>query len=124
MLKNIFSGVKTSIKKLRRHITKLNIPVVLVERQRQVVHAQLRPWLCSVECHGQHHFYQTYRSFSSFKIFVSRKDLFIDQISIVQIYHLGTVAFGSLILAIIRTIKTILEYIEKKCKKFNNDLTK
>jgi len=40
------------------------------------------------------------------------------------IYHLGTVAFGSLILAIIRTIKTILEYIEKKCKKFNNDLTK
>merc|ERR1712156_619936 len=40
------------------------------------------------------------------------------------IYHLGTVAFGSLILAIIRTIKTILEYVEKKCKKFNNDLTK
>ena len=37
----------------------LNIPVVLVERQRQVVHAQLRPWLCSVECHGQHHYYQT-----------------------------------------------------------------
>ena len=48
----------------------------------------------------------------------------MNQISIVQIYHLGTVAFGSLILAIIRTIKTILEYIEKKCKKFNNDLTK
>ena len=48
----------------------------------------------------------------------------LNQISIVQIYHLGTVAFGSLILAIIRTIKTILEYIEKKCKKFNNDLTK
>ena len=48
----------------------------------------------------------------------------LNQISIVQIYHLGTVAFGSLILAIIRTIKTILEYVEKKCKKFNNDLTK
>ena len=48
----------------------------------------------------------------------------LNQISFVQIYHLGTVAFGSLILAIIRTIKTILEYIEKKCKKFNNDLTK
>merc|ERR1711928_63231 len=41
-----------------------------------------------------------------------------------SVFHLGTVAFGSLILAIIRTIKTILEYIEKKCKKFNNDLTK
>ena len=48
----------------------------------------------------------------------------LNQISFVQIYHLGTVAFGSLILAIIRTIKTILEYIEKKCKKFNNDLTR
>merc|ERR1711928_305329 len=41
-----------------------------------------------------------------------------------SVFHLGTVAFGSLILAIIRTIKTILEYIEKKCKKYNNDLTK
>merc|ERR1711962_717594 len=40
------------------------------------------------------------------------------------IYHLGTVAFGSLILAIIRTIRTALEYLEKKLKKFNNDLTK
>ena len=42
----------------------------------------------------------------------------------VQVFHLGTIAFGSLILAIIRTIRTILEYAEKKCKKFNNDLTK
>jgi len=40
------------------------------------------------------------------------------------VFHLGTIAFGSLILAIIRTIRTILEYAEKKCKKFNNDLTR
>jgi len=41
-----------------------------------------------------------------------------------SVYHLGTIAFGSLILAIIRMIRVTLEYIEKKCKKFNNDLTK
>jgi len=40
------------------------------------------------------------------------------------VYHLGTVAFGSLVIAIIRMIRTILEYIEKKLKRFNNDLTK
>jgi len=40
------------------------------------------------------------------------------------VYHLGTIAFGSLIIAIIRMIKTILEYVEKKCKRFNNDLTR
>jgi len=40
------------------------------------------------------------------------------------VFHLGTVAFGSLIIAIIRMLRTILEYIERKCKKFNNDLTK
>lgn len=40
------------------------------------------------------------------------------------VYHLGTIAFGSLILAIIRMIRVTLEYIEKKLKKFNNDLTK
>ena len=33
-------------------------------------------------------------------------------------------AFGSLVIAIIRMIRTILEYIEKKLKRFNNDLTK
>ena len=41
-----------------------------------------------------------------------------------QVFHLGTIAFGSLIIAIIRTIRTILEYVEKKCQKFNNDLTR
>jgi len=39
-------------------------------------------------------------------------------------YHVGTIAFGSLILAIIRTLRTMLEYVEKKCKKFQNDLTR
>jgi len=39
-------------------------------------------------------------------------------------FHLGTIAFGSLILAIIRMIRTMVEYVEKKCKKFNNDLTR
>ena len=33
-------------------------------------------------------------------------------------------AFGSLIIAIIRMLRTILEYIEGKLKKFNNDLTR
>jgi len=41
-----------------------------------------------------------------------------------SVFHLGTVAFGSLTIAIIRMIRTILEYIERKCRKFNNDLTK
>ena len=40
------------------------------------------------------------------------------------VFHLGTVAFGSLVIAIIRMIRTVLEYVEKKLKKFNNDLTK
>ena len=39
-------------------------------------------------------------------------------------YHLGTVAFGSLIIAIIRMIRTVLEYVESKLKKFNNELTR
>ena len=40
------------------------------------------------------------------------------------VFHLGTVAFGSLVIAVIRMIRTILEYVEKKLNKFNNDLTK
>ena len=39
-------------------------------------------------------------------------------------YHLGTVAFGSLIIAIIRFLRAILEYVESKLKLYNNDLTK
>ena len=40
------------------------------------------------------------------------------------VYHLGTVAFGSLIIAIIRMLRTILTYIESKLKAYNNDLTR
>lgn len=36
-------------------------------------------------------------------------------------YHLGTLALGSLILTICRIIRLILEYINKKVKKANND---
>ena len=41
-----------------------------------------------------------------------------------SVFHLGTIAFGSCILAIVRTIRVMLEWVEKKLKKFNNDLTK
>ena len=40
------------------------------------------------------------------------------------VYHLGTIAFGSLIISIIRMLRTILEYVERKCKMYSNDLTK
>lgn len=39
-------------------------------------------------------------------------------------FHLGTVAFGSLIIAIIRFVRAVLEYIESKLKAYNNDLVK
>lgn len=39
-------------------------------------------------------------------------------------YHLGTLAFGSMILAICRLICLILEYIDKKVKKFDNAITR
>ena len=39
-------------------------------------------------------------------------------------YHLGTLAFGSLIIGIIRFIQAILNRIEKTLGKYNNDLTK
>ncbi|XP_068155971.1 choline transporter-like 2 isoform X1 [Drosophila tropicalis] len=39
-------------------------------------------------------------------------------------YHLGTVAFGSLILAICRMIRLILEYIDNKLKKYDNSVTR
>ncbi|XP_030369732.1 CTL-like protein 2 [Scaptodrosophila lebanonensis] len=39
-------------------------------------------------------------------------------------YHLGTLAFGSLILTICRMIRLILEYIHKKLKKFDNPVTR
>lgn len=39
-------------------------------------------------------------------------------------YHLGTLAFGSLIISICKFIRFLLEYIEKKCKKFDNGFTR
>lgn len=39
-------------------------------------------------------------------------------------YHLGTLAFGSLIITICRLIRVCLEYIDQKLKKYDNDLTK
>ena len=36
-------------------------------------------------------------------------------------YHLGTVAFGSFIIALIQFIRMILHYIEKKLKKNGGD---
>ncbi|PZC79789.1 hypothetical protein B5X24_HaOG215778 [Helicoverpa armigera] len=35
-------------------------------------------------------------------------------------YHMGTVALGALIIAIVRVIRVILEYIDQKIKKFDN----
>lgn len=39
-------------------------------------------------------------------------------------YHLGTLAFGSLILTIIRIIRCILEYIDQQLKKYDNVVTR
>ena len=36
-------------------------------------------------------------------------------------YHLGTLAFGSLIIAIIRMIRLVIEYIEQKLREKNQD---
>ncbi|KAH8312643.1 hypothetical protein KR044_011859 [Drosophila immigrans] len=40
------------------------------------------------------------------------------------LYHLGTLAFGSLILAICRLIRLVLEYIDAKLKKYDNAVTR
>lgn len=37
-------------------------------------------------------------------------------------HHLGTVAFGSLLIAIIRTIRTVVAYFQRKLKKQHNKL--
>ena len=36
-------------------------------------------------------------------------------------YHLGTLAFGSLIIAIIRMIRIMIEYAEAKLKEYHQD---
>jgi hypothetical protein len=37
-------------------------------------------------------------------------------------YHLGTVAFGSFIIALVQMIRLIMKYIEKKAKKVGKKL--
>ena len=39
-------------------------------------------------------------------------------------YHWGTAAFGSLIIAIIKTIRAMIKYIQKKCKNIKNPVAK
>jgi len=40
------------------------------------------------------------------------------------VFHLGTIAFGSLIIAIIKFIRTVVSYVENKLKMYNNDLVR
>ena len=40
------------------------------------------------------------------------------------VFHLGTIAFGSLIIAIIKFIRAIVSYVENKLKMYNNDLVR
>lgn len=39
-------------------------------------------------------------------------------------YHMGTLAFGSLIVTICRLIRVALEYLDKKLKKYDNVVTR
>ncbi|XP_005190311.2 choline transporter-like 2 [Musca domestica] len=39
------------------------------------------------------------------------------------LYHLGTLAFGSLVLAVCRMIRYLLDFLEKRLKMYNNKLT-
>ncbi|XP_023308871.2 choline transporter-like 2 [Lucilia cuprina] len=43
---------------------------------------------------------------------------------ITTVYHLGTLAFGALVLSICRMIRYMLELIEKKAKAYNNTITR
>ena len=40
------------------------------------------------------------------------------------VFHLGTIAFGSLIIVIIKFIRTVVSYVERKLKMYNNDLVR
>lgn len=42
---------------------------------------------------------------------------FFRSICLVSVYHLGTAAFGSLIIAVVKTIRAVLTYIQKKASK-------
>lgn len=37
-------------------------------------------------------------------------------------YHMGTAAFGSFIIAVIKTIRAVVMYLQKKAKKSNNKI--
>lgn len=39
-------------------------------------------------------------------------------------YHLGSIAFGAFLIALIQTLRDILNYIEKKTKRYSNQVTK
>jgi choline transporter-like protein 2/4/5 len=39
-------------------------------------------------------------------------------------YHIGTLAFGSLIITICRLIRIMLEYVDQKLKKYDNEITR
>lgn len=39
-------------------------------------------------------------------------------------YHLGTVAFGALIIGIVRLIRAIISFVQKRLKRYDNDLVR
>ena len=47
---------------------------------------------------------------------------FFRAMGITMIYHLGTCAFGSLIIAIIKTIRAIIQHVQSKAAKMNNKI--
>ena len=46
--------------------------------------------------------------------------LFSQALRTTILHHLGTVAFGSLIIALIRTIRAVVSYFQRKLKKTHN----
>ena len=48
---------------------------------------------------------------------LAQNSRFFRAVVLVSIYHLGTAAFGSLIIAIVKTIRAVLTYIQKKAAK-------
>lgn len=56
--------------------------------------------------------------------FSSQFNLHINLLFYSHRYHLGTLAFGSLILAICKAIRATLEYIDHKLNKYNNAFVK
>ncbi|XP_066581084.1 choline transporter-like protein 1 isoform X2 [Prorops nasuta] len=44
--------------------------------------------------------------------------------SYLTMYHLGTVAFGALVIGLVRIVRAILSFVQKRLKSYNNDLAK